>query len=138
MDSDIMVSKYTYTRLPRLLERIIFTKVKGRCQLCGTKTSFDRGEFHHLSKNKKKRYDPDNIIWVCNRDHRVIRQNRNEDQVRKLVTEQANIKTPVKAKNDKKQPNISSDIVKKIDKCYNIKNRDGQKRCVMKAVNNIN
>jgi hypothetical protein len=74
------------TRLSRTLEKAIFTRDKGICQICGRYKDFDDGEVDHIKAlSKDGTNDPENLQWACHRCNKLKGNNLTNEQVRKVL-----------------------------------------------------
>ena len=75
------------TRFPRAVERAIFERDKGICQICGRETEFGDGEIEHKkSKSKGGGDDFDNLQWACHRCNKLKGDVRTNEQVRRILS----------------------------------------------------
>lgn len=74
------------TRFPRAVEKAIFERAKGICQICGRQTEFGDGEIEHkLSVSQGGSDEPENLQWACHRCNKLKGKNLSNEQVRKIL-----------------------------------------------------
>lgn len=71
----------------RAVEKAIFKRAKGLCQVCANPTEFDYGEIDHiLSKCKGGSDGPENLQWACHRCNKLKGSNLTNEKVRELLS----------------------------------------------------
>jgi hypothetical protein len=74
------------TRFPRAVEKAIFERDKGTCQICGRETDFGDGEIDHIVSTSKGGSDEtENLQWACHRCNKLKGKNLSNEQVRKKL-----------------------------------------------------
>jgi hypothetical protein len=74
------------TRFSRAVEKAIFERDKGICQICGRETEFGDGEIDHkISSSKGGSDDPENLQWTCHRCNKLKGNKLSNEQVRKIL-----------------------------------------------------
>jgi hypothetical protein len=74
------------TRFSRAVEKAIFERDKGICQICGRETEFGDGEIEHkISRSKGGSDNPENLQWTCHRCNKLKGNKLSNEQVRKIL-----------------------------------------------------
>lgn len=75
------------TRFSRSLEKAIFERDHGICQICGRTTEFGDGEIEHkIPKSQNGSDDPENLQWSCHRCNKLKGNTRTNEQVRRILS----------------------------------------------------
>jgi len=74
------------TRFPRAVEKAIFERAKGICQICGRETDFGDGEIEHkISVSKGGSDESENLQWACHRCNKLKGKSLSNEQVRRIL-----------------------------------------------------
>ena len=74
------------TRFSRAVEKTIFEKAEGICQICGRETDFGDGEIEHIiSASRGGSDETENLQWACHRCNKLKGKNLSNEQVRKKL-----------------------------------------------------
>jgi 5-methylcytosine-specific restriction protein A len=99
------------TRFPRAVEKAIFERAKGICQICGRETDFGDGEIEHiLSVSKGGSDEIENLQWACHRCNKLKGKNLSNEQVRKTLGLPANFEEIMKLRSKSLTPRANRNI----------------------------
>ena len=74
-------------RFSRAVERAIFKRARGLCQICASPTEFDYGEVDHIVAKSKGGSDyPKNLQWTCHRCNKLKGSNLSNEDIRQLLS----------------------------------------------------
>lgn len=94
---------YSVTRFPRAIEKEVFDKAEGVCQICGDDVNFGNGEVEHIiSKSQGGSDDIENLQWACNKCNKLKGKKLTNEQVRKKLGLPLNFKEILKLKGKEK------------------------------------
>ena len=97
------------TRFPRAVEKAIFERAKGICQICGRETDFGDGEIEHiLSVSKGGSDETENLQWACHRCNKLKGKNLSNEQVRKNLGLPENFEEIMKLRSKGKKMPLAS------------------------------
>ena len=76
----------------RTVEKRIYEKYHHKCEICGEKTAFDKGEVDHIKPKTKGGTDnASNLQWLCYRCNKLKGSKRTNVEVRELLAETENV-----------------------------------------------
>lgn len=82
----------------RTVEKRIYEKYHHKCEICGEKTAFDKGEVDHIKPKTKGGIDePSNLQWLCHRCNKLKGNKRTNEEVRELLDDSEASKKIVKS-----------------------------------------
>lgn len=97
------------TRFPRAVEKAVYERAKGVCQICGRETDFGDGEIEHiLSVSKGGSDKPENLQWACHRCNKLKGKNLTNEQVRKNLGLPENFEEIMKLRSKGKKMPLAS------------------------------
>lgn len=75
------------TKFPRAVEKAIFDRDEGICQICGRTIEFGDGEIEHrIPKSKGGSDDSGNLQWACHRCNKLKSNTRTNEEVREMLS----------------------------------------------------
>jgi hypothetical protein len=104
-------------KFSRAVEKSIFDRDKGICQICGRETDFGDGDIDHiLSVSRGGSNEHENLQWACHKCNNLKGKDRSNEQVRRILGLPESFEEITKSRTKKRTQMV--DLKNELEKVY--------------------